>query len=71
MALTFTIEKDSISIQVGRWKIKTSKREEMNRFVDLFLKEINQNKIVTCGDAKATYPTFKPVLEVLNNHDWH
>lgn len=69
-ALTFTIEKDAIIVRVGRWKLKTNKTADMNRFVDLHLKEIDPNKIVIYGDDAAKYKTFEPVIEVLKKHDW-
>lgn len=69
-ALNFTVEKDSITIQVGRWKIKSNKVEAMNRFVDSHIKEIDPNKITVYGDGQAKYPSFSSVLQVLKKHDW-
>jgi len=69
-ALTFTLEKDSFTVRVGRWKLKTKEVLEMNRFVDLHIKEIDPNKIVIYGDGHAEYKTFQPVIEVLKKHDW-
>lgn len=69
-ALTFTLEKDSIIVRVGRWKLRTKEVVEMNRFVDLHIKEIDPNKIVIYGDEHAKYKTFQPVIEVLKKHDW-
>lgn len=68
--LTFIVEKDSVAVRIGRWKIKTNKIDEMNRFVDLHFKEIDPAKTVVYGDDHAKYPTFKPVIEVLKKHDW-
>jgi biopolymer transport protein ExbD len=69
--LTFTlVGKDSITVRVGRWKLTTTKTEELNRFVDIHLKEIDPAKIVVYGDKDAKYETFHPVLDVLKKHDW-
>jgi len=69
-ALNFIVEKNSISVQVGRWKIKSNNVEAMNRFVDSHIKEIDPNKIIIYGDGQAKYPSFKSVLQVLKKHDW-
>lgn len=69
-ALNFTVEKDSVTIQVGRWKIKSNNAEAMNRFVDSHIREIDPNKVTVYGDGHAKYPSFKSVLEVLKKHDW-
>ena len=69
-ALNFTVEKDSVTVQVGRWKIKSNKAAEMNRFVDRHIKAIDPNKIFIYGDAAAKYPSFRSVIEVLKKHDW-
>lgn len=68
--LIFTVEKDSITVRIGRWKLRATKPAEMNRFVDLHLKEIDPDKIIIYGDGKAKYKTFQPVIEVLKKHDW-
>lgn len=69
-ALNFTIDHDSVTVQIGRWKLKSNKAEEMNNFVDIHLKAIDPNKIFIYGDAAAKYPSFRPVIEVLKKHDW-
>ncbi len=69
-ALTFTIEKDSILVQVGRWKLRAVSTVEMNKFVDLHKKEIDPEKTVIYGDAKAPYESFQSVIGVLKKHDW-
>jgi len=69
-ALNFTVEHDSVTVQVGRWKIKSKKAAEMNRFVDTHIKAIDPNKIFIYGDGQAKYPSFRSVIEVLKKHDW-
>jgi biopolymer transport protein ExbD len=69
-ALTFTLEKDSMTVRVGRWKLRSIDAKEMNRFVDLHIKEIDPNKIVIYSDKKARYKSFQSVIEVLKKHDW-
>jgi len=61
--LTFRlVDKDSITVRVGRWKLTTTKAGELNRFVDAHLKEIDPNKVVIYGDANAKYKTFQPAV---------
>jgi hypothetical protein len=69
-ALTFTIGKEAFVVRVGRWMLRTNKKADMNRFVDLHLKEIDPNKIMIYGDSAAEYKTFEPVIEILKRHDW-
>jgi len=69
-ALTFTLEKDSVTVRVGRWKLRSIEATEMNRFVDLHIKEIDPNNIVIYSDKKTQYKGFQTVLEVLKKHDW-
>jgi biopolymer transport protein ExbD len=69
-ALTFTVDRDSVTVRIGRWKIRTNKAADMNRFVDTHLKEMNPDNIVIYGDGAAKYKTFQSVIEVLKKHDW-
>ena len=69
-ALNFIVEKDSITVQVGHWRIKSNKAEAMNRFVDSHIKEIDPNKITIYGDGQEKYSSFGSVIQVLKKHDW-
>lgn len=68
--LSFIVEKDAVTVQVGRWKLRSTKAIEMNRFVDLHIKEIDPNKIVIYGEGNAKYKSFQSVIEVMKRHDW-
>ena len=68
--LVFRLEKDSITVEVGRWKLKSNNAAEMNRFVDMHRKEIDPNKTVVYGDGQAKYESFQSIIQVLKKHDW-
>lgn len=69
-ALIFRLEKDSITVQVGRWKLRSVDTTELSRFVDAHFKEIDPNKVLVYGPASAEYKTFAPIIIVLKKHDW-
>jgi hypothetical protein len=69
-ALTFTLENDSFTVRIGRWRLRATSAASMNQFVDTHLREIDPDKITIYSDANAKYKTFQPVLEVLKKHDW-
>jgi hypothetical protein len=69
-ALTITLERDSFSVRVGRWTLRTKKAAEMNRFVDLHQKEIDPEKVFLCADEKASFEEFDPALKVFKKHPW-
>ncbi len=57
-ALNFTIEKDSTTVQVGRWKLKSNNAEAMNRFVDSHLKEIDPTKLLFMAIVRRSTPAI-------------
>ena len=68
--LIFRLEGDSITVQVGRWRLRSVDTTELNRFVIAHFKEIDPSKTLVYGPGKATYKSFAPIINVLKKHDW-
>lgn len=68
--LIFRLEKNSITVQVGRWKLCSVDTTELSRFVDAHLKEIDPAKTLVYGPGSAQYKSFAPIITVLKKRDW-
>jgi hypothetical protein len=69
-ALIFRMDKDSITVQVGRWKLRSRDTTQLSRFVDVHLREIDPAKVLVYGPGSAEYKSFAPIITVLKKHDW-
>ena len=63
--LIFRLEKDSITVQVGRWKLRSVDSSQLGRFVDKHIKEFDPSKILICGPGNTQYNSYAPILTVL------